>query len=51
VFERIQKLWTDEVPCAPIFQGNLYVITRKNVTGVKIGAPLIFRYDTLAFTK
>ncbi len=51
VFEQIQKAWTDEVPCAPIFQGNLYVFTQKNVTGVKIGAPLIFRYDTLSFTK
>jgi len=39
------------VPCAPIFQGNLYVLTQKNVTGVKIGAPLIFRYDSLMFKK
>jgi peptide/nickel transport system substrate-binding protein len=49
LFEQVQKMWTDEVPCTPIFQGNLFVFTRKNVTGVKIGAPLIFRYDTLAF--
>ncbi len=51
LFEQVQKWWTDEVPCAPIFQGNLYVLTQKNVTGVKIGAPLIFRYDSLTFTK
>ncbi len=51
LFEKVQRMWTDEVPCAPIFQGNLYVFTQKNVTGVMIGAPLIFRYDTLAFTK
>jgi len=50
-FEQIQKLWTDEVPCVPIFQGNLYVFTQKNVTGVKIGAPLIFRYDSIQFKK
>jgi peptide/nickel transport system substrate-binding protein len=49
LFEQVQKWWTDEVPCAPIFQGNLYVLTQKNVTGVKIGAPLIFRYDSLMF--
>jgi peptide/nickel transport system substrate-binding protein len=51
LFEKVQKDWTDEVPCAPIFQGTLYVLTKKNVTGVKIGAPLIFRYDTLQFVK
>jgi peptide/nickel transport system substrate-binding protein len=51
LFEQVQKWWTDEVPCAPIFQGNLYVLTQKNVTGVKIGAPLIFRYDSLMFKK
>jgi peptide/nickel transport system substrate-binding protein len=51
LFEQVQKWWTDEVPCAPIFQGNLYVLTQKNVTGVKIGAPLIFRYDSLTFKK
>jgi peptide/nickel transport system substrate-binding protein len=50
IFEQIQKMWTEEVPCAPIFQGNLYVFTQKNVSGVKIGAPLIFRYSTLNFT-
>jgi peptide/nickel transport system substrate-binding protein len=49
VFEQVQKMWTEQVPCAPIYQENLYVFTRKNVTGVKIGPPLIFRYDNLAF--
>jgi peptide/nickel transport system substrate-binding protein len=47
VFAKIQKAWIDEVPLAPIFQGTLHVLTKKNITGVKIGAPLIFRYDTL----
>jgi peptide/nickel transport system substrate-binding protein len=51
LFEQVQKWWTEEVPCAPVFQGNLYVLTQKNVTGVKIGAPLIFRYDSLMFKK
>jgi len=49
LFEKVQQWWTDQVPCAPIFQGNLYVLTQKNVTGVKIGAPLIFRYDLVQF--
>jgi len=51
VFKQIQKMWTDEAMTVPIFQGNLYIITRKNVTGVKIGPPLIFNYDELRFTK
>ena len=51
LFEQVQKIWTDDVPCVPIFQGNLYVFTKKNVTGVKIGPPLIFNYDQLYFTK
>jgi peptide/nickel transport system substrate-binding protein len=51
VFEKIQKMWTDENPTVPIFQGDLYVFTKKNVTGVKIGPPLIFNYDQLRYTK
>ncbi len=51
VFKQIQKMWTDEAMTVPIFQGNLYIITQKNVTGVKVGPPLIFNYDELRFIK
>jgi peptide/nickel transport system substrate-binding protein len=51
VFAKIQKMWTDENPTVPIFQGDLYVFTKKNVSGVKIGPPLIFNYDQLMMTK
>jgi len=51
LFKKVQKDWTVEVPTVPLFQGNLYVFTQKNVTGVKIGPTLIFNYDQLAFTK
>ena len=51
VFAKIQKMWTDEVMTVPIFQGNLYVFSKKNVTGVKIGPTLIFNYDQLQFVK
>jgi peptide/nickel transport system substrate-binding protein len=50
VFEQIQKMWTDEAPTVPIFQGDLYVFTKKNVSGVTIGPTLIFNYDQLNFT-
>jgi len=49
VFEKIQKMWTDECPTVPIYQGNLYVFTKKNVKGVKIGATLIFNYSELYY--
>ena len=51
VFAKIQKMWTDENPTVPIFQGDLYVFTKKNVSGVKIGPPLIFNYDQLKISK
>ena len=48
VFKEIQKRWTDEVPTAPIWQGDLYVFTKPNVKGVKIGPPLQFLYSELS---
>jgi len=50
-FAKLQKMWTDECMTVPIFQGNLYVFSKKNVTGVKIGPTLIFNYDQLKFVK
>jgi ABC-type transport system substrate-binding protein len=50
-FAKMQKMWTDEVMTAPIYQGNLYVFTKKNISGVKIGPTLIFNYDQLKMTK
>lgn len=49
LFQQIQKMWTDQVPTAPIYQGNLYVFTKPNVKGVKIGPPLVFNWDQLYF--
>ena len=51
VFEQVQKMWTDEVPTAPIFQGNLFVFTKKNVLDVKIGPTLQFLYNVLRFAE
>jgi peptide/nickel transport system substrate-binding protein len=48
VFAQIQKMWTDEVPCVPLFQGNLNVFSKKNVSGIKIGPTLIFNYDAVS---
>jgi len=48
VFAQIQKMWTDEVPCVPLFQGNLNIFSKKNVSGIKIGPTLIFNYDAVS---
>ncbi|MGA2611914.1 MAG: ABC transporter substrate-binding protein [Spirochaetia bacterium] len=50
-FAKLQRMWTDECMTVPIFQGNLYVFSRKDVTGVKIGPTLIFNYNQLKFVK
>ena len=51
LFETVQKWWVDQVPTVPLFQGNLILVSKPNVTGIKIGAPLIFLYKELAFKK
>lgn len=51
LFETVQKWWADEVPTVPLFQGYLILVSKPNVTGIKIGAPLIFLYKELAFKK
>jgi len=50
IFAKIQKMWTDQVPTVPIFQGNLYIIAKPTVKGVNIGPTLIFNYNTLYFS-
>jgi peptide/nickel transport system substrate-binding protein len=51
VMAKIQKMWTDECMTVPIFQGNLFIFSKKNATGIKVGATLIFNYDQVKFTK
>lgn len=50
-FEKLQAMWTDECPTVPIWQGDLYVFTKKNVKDVKIGPTLIFNYNVLKITE
>jgi len=44
IYTKIQQMWTDEVPTAPIFQGNLYLFAQKGVQGIKISPTLWFLY-------
>ena len=50
VFEQLQQMWTEEVPTAPIAQGQLYIFTQPNVEGVKVGTDMVLHYNTLRFT-
>jgi peptide/nickel transport system substrate-binding protein len=47
LYKKVQKMWTDEVPTAPIFQGNLYVITRKGIKGIVLSPTLQFNYGPI----
>jgi len=46
-FKKLQTLWIDDAPTIPLWQGDLFVFTKKNVGGVKIGPTLIFNYNQL----
>lgn len=47
IFEKVQKMWADEVMTVPIWQGDLYIFTKPNVSGVKLGPTLIFNFSEL----
>jgi peptide/nickel transport system substrate-binding protein len=44
IFKKIQQMWTDEVPTAPIFQGTLYMFAQKDISGIMISPTLQFIY-------
>jgi peptide/nickel transport system substrate-binding protein len=44
IYEKVQQMWTDEVPTAPIFQGSLYLFSQKNIDGIMISPTLQFIY-------
>ena len=50
-FKKIQELWAVDVPTIPLWQGDLFVFTKKNVGGVTIGPTLIFNYNQLTLSK
>jgi peptide/nickel transport system substrate-binding protein len=44
IFTKIQQMWTDEVPTAPIFQGSLFMFAQKDIDGIMISPTLQFIY-------
>lgn len=49
VFAKIQKMWTEDCPTVPIFQGKLYIFAQPNVKGVIVGTDMVLHYNTLYF--
>lgn len=47
IYEEIQKMWAEDIPTAPIYQGTLYCFTKLSVEGVKLSPTLRFHYDLL----
>lgn len=47
LYKKVQKMWTDEVPTVPIFQGSLYVIAKKNINGILLSPTLQFNYGPI----
>jgi peptide/nickel transport system substrate-binding protein len=51
IFKKIQEMWTDEVPTAPIFQGTLYMFSQADINGIKISPTLQFMYAPIEKVK
>ncbi len=51
IFKKIQQMWTQQVPTAPIFQGSLYLFARKNIRGLMISPTLQLNYAPVYMVK
>ncbi len=47
LYEKIQQMWTDEVPTTTIFQGTLYLFAQKNIRGILLSPTLQFNYGPI----
>jgi len=47
LYKQIQELWTTEVPTIPFTQGQLLVVTQKDVSGVTLDPTMFLHYFTL----
>ena len=46
-FKKLQDLWIDDVPIIPLWQGDLFIFTKKNVGGVQTNASMLLLYNQL----
>ena len=47
LYGEIQRMWTDEVPTAPIFQGILYLFAQQDIQGIMLSPTLQFNYGPI----
>jgi peptide/nickel transport system substrate-binding protein len=47
LYEQVQRLLAEDAPIIPLLQGKLYVVTQKNVEGVKIGPTMLLEYSSI----
>lgn len=46
-YAEVQRMLAEEAPLIPLFQGELILITQKNVEGVLVGPPMMLTYSTI----
>mgnify|MGYP000029318114 CR=1 FL=1 len=47
LYKKVQGIMADEVPIIPLFQGKLYIVTKKGIKGVVLDPTMLFRYYLL----
>jgi peptide/nickel transport system substrate-binding protein len=47
IYEEIQRMWTDEVPTATIFQGTLFLFAKPDIRGILLSPTLQFNYGPI----
>ncbi len=51
LYEKVQQILAEDCPFIPLLQGKLYIVTQKNVYGVKVGPTMLLPYYTIYKTK
>ncbi|MEM3371623.1 MAG: ABC transporter substrate-binding protein [Candidatus Korarchaeum sp.] len=46
-YAEVQRILAEDAPLIPLFQGELILITQKNVEGVLVGPPMMLTYSTI----
>ncbi|BEP17417.1 ABC transporter substrate-binding protein [Pyrofollis japonicus] len=47
LYEKVQEILAEDVPIIPLLQGKLFIVTQKNVEGVKVGPTMLLPYYTI----
>jgi peptide/nickel transport system substrate-binding protein len=43
----VQEILAEDVPIIPLLQGKLFIVTQKNVHGVKVSPTMLLPYYTI----